>query len=86
MIKAPSMTEDDVRKNAIQSFAKSTREQAQEQAELGFEGFMQWTKYVTYGSIAFLLVVGACNFGVEDDSFPAYNGEQYSPSNLNTKS
>ena len=86
MIKAPSMTEDDVRKNAIQSLAKSTKEQAQEQAEAGFEGFMQWTKYVTYGSIAFLSVVGACNFGVEDDSFPAYNGEQYSPSNLNTKS
>ena len=31
----------------------------------------------------FLLVVGACNFGVENDSFPAYNGEQYSPDNLN---
>jgi hypothetical protein len=80
------MTEDDVKKNATQSFAKSTREQAQEQAEASFEGFMSWTKYVTYASIGFLLVVGACNFGVEDDSFPAYNGEYYSPSNLNTKS
>ena len=79
------MTEDDVIKNATKSFAKSTREQAQEQAEAGFEGFMSWTKYVTYGSIAFLLVVGACNFGVEDKSYPAYNGDQYSPSNLNTK-
>ena len=80
------MTEDDIIKNATESFAKSTREQAQEQAEAGFEGFMSWTKYVTYGSIAFLLVVGACNFGVEDKSYPAYNGEQYSPSNLSTKS
>ena len=80
------MTEDDVKKDATQSFAKSTREQAQEQVEAGFEGFMSWTKYVTYPSIGFLLVIGACNFGVEDDSFPAYNGEQHSPSNLNTKS
>ena len=79
------MTEDDVKKNATQSFSKSTRQQAQEQAEAGFAGFMSWTKYVTYASIGFLLVVGACNFGVEDDSFPAYNGEQYSPSNLSTK-
>ena len=80
------MTEDDVKKNATRSFAKSTRQQAQEQAEAGFEGFISWTKYVTYASVGFLLVVGACNFGVEDDSFPAYNGEQYSPSNLSTKS
>ena len=61
------------------------RKKAQEQAEAGFEGFMQWTKKVTYASIAFLLAVGACNFGVEDKSYPAYNGDQYSPSNLNTK-
>ena len=61
------------------------RKKAQEQAEASFEGFMQWTKYVTYASIAFLLVIGAFNFGVEDQSYPAYNGDQYSPSNLNIK-
>ena len=61
------------------------RKKAQEQAEAGFEGFMQWTKYVTYATIAFLLAVGACNFGVEDESYPAYNGDQYSPSNLKIK-
>ena len=77
--------QDDVIKIAKQSFAKSTRQEAQEQAEAGFEGFMQWTKYVTYASIAFLLLEGACNFGVEDRSFPAYNGDQYSPSNLKVK-
>lgn len=77
--------QDDVIKTAKQSFAKSTRQEAQEQAEAGFEGFMQWTKYVTYASITFLLAVGACNFGVEDRSFPAYNGDQYSPGNLNVK-
>ena len=79
------MSQDEVIKNAKQSFAKSTRQEAQEQAEAGFEGFVQWTKYVTYATIAFLLAVGACNFGVEDRGFPAYNGDQYSPSNLNIK-
>ena len=61
------------------------RKQALEQAEAGFEGFIKWTKYGIYGSLAFLLAVGSCNFGVENKSFPAYNGEQYSPSNLNIK-
>ena len=79
------MSEDEIIKSANQSFAKSTRQEAQEQAEAGFEGFMQWTKYVTYASIAFLLLAGACNFGVENKSYPAYNGDQYSPSNLNIK-
>ena len=55
------------------------RKKAQEQAEAGFEGFIKYSKYGLYGSIAFLLVVAACNFGVENDSFPAYNGEQYAP-------
>jgi len=59
------------------------RKAAQEQAEASFDGFIKYSKYGLYGSIAFLLVVGACNFGVENDSFPAYNGEQYSPVNLN---
>ena len=77
--------QDDVIKIAKQSFAKSTRQEAQEQAEAGFEGFVQWTKYVTYATIAFLLSMGACNFGVEDESCPAYNGNQFSPSNLNIK-
>ena len=79
------MNENDSMKSAEQSVATSTRQEAQEQAEAGFQGFMQWTKYVTYATIAFLLLVGACNFGVEDRSFPAYNGDQYSPSNLNVK-
>ena len=61
------------------------KKQALEQAEAGFEGFIKWTKYGIYGSLAFLLAVGSCNFGVENKSFPAYNGEQYSPSNLNIK-
>ena len=61
------------------------RKKALEQAEAGFEGFIKCTKYGIYASLAFLLAVGSCNFGVEDKSFPAYNGEQYSPSNLNIK-
>ena len=61
------------------------RKQALEQAEAGFECFIKWPKYGIYSSLAFLLVVGSCNFGVENKSSPAYNGEQYSPSNLNIK-
>ena len=61
------------------------RQAAQEQAEASFNGFIIYSKYGLYASIAFLLVVGACNFGVEDNSFPAYNGEQYAPTNLNNK-
>ena len=61
------------------------RQAAQEQAEAGFEGFMKYSKYTLYASIVFLLLVGACNFGVEKDGHTAYNGEQYSPSNLNVK-
>ena len=47
------------------------RQAAQEQAEASFNGFIKYSKYGLYASIAFLLVVGACNFGVEDNSFPA---------------
>ena len=61
------------------------RQAAQEQVEASFKGFIKYSKYGLYASIAFLLVVGACNFGVEDNSFPAYNGEQYAPTNLNNK-
>jgi len=61
------------------------RAAAQKKAEKTFEGFMLWTKRTTYASIAFLLIVASCNFGVEDDTYPAYNGEQYNPSNLNVK-
>ena len=53
------------------------RKKAQEQAKASFEGFIKYSKYGLYGSIAFLLVVAACNFGVENYSSPAYNGEQY---------
>ena len=55
------------------------RQAAQEQAEASFDDFIKYSKYGLYASIAFLLMVGACNFGVEDNSFPAYNGEQYAP-------
>ena len=61
------------------------RQAVQEQAEASFNGFIKYSKYGLYASIAFLLVVGACNFGVEDNSFPACNGEQYAPTNLNNK-
>ena len=61
------------------------RAAAQKEAEKTFDGFVTWSKKITYASIAFLLIVASCNFGVEDDTYPAYNGEQYNPSNLNVK-
>jgi hypothetical protein len=65
------------------------RAEAQAEAERTFEMFMLWTKRVTIASILFLLtVVVGCNSGVEtgpNATGSGYNGEQYSPSNLNVK-
>tara|TARA_Y100000385_G_C12759713_1_gene494551 strand:+ start:228 stop:437 length:210 start_codon:yes stop_codon:yes gene_type:complete len=61
------------------------RAAAQKEAEKTFDGFILWSKRTTYASIAFLLIVASCNFGVEEDTYPNYNGEQYNPSNLNVK-
>jgi hypothetical protein len=65
------------------------RAAAQAEAERTFEQFMMWTKRVTLWSIFFLLVVVVgCNSGVEtgpNATGSGYNGEQYSPSNLNVK-
>ena len=63
--------------------------EAQAEAERTFEMFMLWTKRVTLASVFFLLVVVVgCNSGVEtgpNATGSGYNGEQYSPSNLNVK-
>ncbi len=56
------MNENDYTKSAEQSVATSTRQEAKEQAEAGFQGFMQWTKYVIFALIAFFLAVDARNF------------------------
>lgn len=65
------------------------RESAQAEAERTFDAFIMWTKRVTMYSIFFLLVVVVgCNSGVETGKGKTgsqYNGEQYSPMNLNTK-
>lgn len=62
------------------------RQEAQQQAEDAFNGFILWMKRGTLWSCLFLaVVVFGCNAGVEDDSYPAYNGEQYNPSNMNNK-
>ena len=62
---------------------------AQEEAERTFGAFMLWTKRVVGWSAVFLLlVVVGCNSGVETGKGKTgsqYNGEQYSPSNLNVK-
>jgi len=65
---------------------EEVRAAAQAEAERTFDAFIIWSKRVTLWSIIFLLVVVVgCNSGVEDDTYPAYNGEQYNPSNLNVK-
>lgn len=64
-------------------------EQAQKQAEVAMDGFILWSKRVTLWSAFFLvLVVVGCNSGVEtgpNSTGSGYNGEQYSPSNMNVK-
>ena len=65
------------------------KETAQKQAEEAMDGFILWSKRATLWSAFFLvLVVVGCNYGVETGkgaTGSGYNGEQYSPSNLNTK-
>ena len=65
------------------------KETAQKQAEEAMDGFILWSKRATLWSAFFLaLVVVGCNSGVETGpgaTGSGYNGEQYSPSNLNVK-
>ena len=65
------------------------KELAQQEAEKTFDAFIMWTKRVTGWSVFFLLVVVVgCNSGVETGDRKTgsqYNGEQYSPSNMNVK-
>ena len=65
------------------------REAAQIEAEKTFEMFILWAKRATIYSIIFLMVVVVgCNSGVEtgpSKSGSQYNGEVYSPMNLNKK-
>lgn len=55
---------------------------AQKQAEEGFTGFIKSMKNGTIACILLLLVFTTCNWGVEDSTYPAYNGEQYAPTNM----
>ena len=65
------------------------REQAQLQAEVAMNGFIQASKRALIWILLVLcLVVFACNIGVEtgpNATGSKYNGEQYNPSNLNIK-
>ena len=65
------------------------REAAQVEAEKTFEMFIVWSKRVTMYAIIFLMVVVfGCNSGVEtgpNKTGSQYNGEVYSPMNLNNK-
>ena len=59
------------------------KEAAQIQAEEAFDWFMLWMKRITLYACIFLgVVVFGCNSGVVDKTYPAYNGEQYAPTNM----
>ncbi len=64
-------------------------EMAQAEAEKTFEMFILWSKRVTIYAVIFLMiVVFGCNSGVEtgpNKTGSQYNGEAYSPMNLNNK-
>lgn len=62
------------------------RPAAQAEAERTFAGFMNWTKWTVYGSLAFLLAVASCDFGNETGEGKTgsqYDGSVYDPQNLN---
>ena len=57
--------------------------EAQIQAEEAFDWFVIWMKRITLYACIFLgVVVFGCNSGVVDKPYPAYNGEQYEPTNM----
>lgn len=61
------------------------REEAEIEAKKTYISFLVWSKRTTFASIAVLLFVATCNFGVEDGpkkTGSGYNGEQYNPSNI----
>ena len=59
------------------------KEAAQVQAEEAFDWFLILMKRITLYACIFLgVVVFGCNSGVADKPYPAYNGEQYAPTNM----
>jgi hypothetical protein len=73
----------------MEVFSMEPRQAAQLEAEQTYDAFIMWTKRITAWSVFFLLLaVVGCNSGVETGpgaTGSGYNGEQYSPSNLNIK-
>lgn len=60
----------------------NVKEYTQIQAEKTFSDFMLWTKRISISAtLCLVLVIVGCNNGV-DGTGSAYNGEQYSPSNI----
>ena len=49
----------------VENTNNDVRQAAQEEAERTFTGFINFSKYVTYGALAFFLIVASCNFGVD---------------------
>ena len=49
----------------VENTNNDVKQAAQEEAERTFAGFISFSKYVTYGALAFFLIVASCNFGVD---------------------
>lgn len=49
----------------VENTNSDVKKAAQEEAERTFAGFISFSKYVTYGALAFFLIVASCNFGVD---------------------
>ena len=67
---------------------KQVRAAAQAEAERTYDGFIRWSKWTTYGFLAFFLAVASCNFGVEtgpNATGSKYDGSVYDPSNFSVK-
>ncbi len=45
--------------------SNSIKEEAQEQAEQAYKIFLKFMKWLSYGTVAIMLVVASCNFGVD---------------------
>ena len=49
----------------VENTNNDVKQAAQEEAERTFAGFINFSKYVAYGALAFFLIVASCNFGVD---------------------
>ena len=62
--------------------SKTTRQEAQAQAEKAYDLFILWSKRTVYAIIATLLLLASCDFGADTETGSQYNGAVYAPRNM----